>query len=127
VETDEKIKDKLVKLVKLLSSDKDGERLAACAAIERTLKSAGMSWHELADTIANKIMEVTKVVTVDAKADADSWIRAADQILEKRDSLVEYEAKFVEDIRQRFKLRPGYMPTDKQTNWFTILYRRVVA
>jgi hypothetical protein len=42
---------KLGKLVALLSSDKDGERLAAIAAIDRTLQSAGLDFHDLARAV----------------------------------------------------------------------------
>jgi hypothetical protein len=40
------VREKLGKLVPLLSSDQDGERVGAVAAIERVLKSAGLDWHD---------------------------------------------------------------------------------
>ena len=42
---------KLEKLVRLLSSDKDHEVLAAARAITRTLSGAGSDTHELAERI----------------------------------------------------------------------------
>jgi hypothetical protein len=42
---------KLAKLLRLLSSDKDGEVLAAVAAIKRTLDIADMDLHDLADAV----------------------------------------------------------------------------
>ena len=42
---------RLSKLLALLSSDHDGEVLAAARAIRRTLGSAGLSWHDLAAAI----------------------------------------------------------------------------
>jgi hypothetical protein len=44
--------DKIAKLVRLLGSDKDGEILAAVAALQRTLDIADLDLHDLADVIA---------------------------------------------------------------------------
>jgi hypothetical protein len=43
--------EKVAKLVRLLGSDKDGEVLAAVAALKRTLGVAGIDMHDLADVI----------------------------------------------------------------------------
>ena len=43
--------DRLAKLVRLLGSDKDGEVLAAIAALKRTLDIADMDLHDLADAL----------------------------------------------------------------------------
>jgi hypothetical protein len=45
------VNNKLAKLVRLLSSDKDGEVLAAASAITRTLAAEGSDIHALADTL----------------------------------------------------------------------------
>jgi hypothetical protein len=45
------VRDKLAKLVPLLASDKDGERIGAVAAIDRVLKNSGCDWHDLAAQI----------------------------------------------------------------------------
>ena len=42
------VRDKLGKLLPMLSSDHDGERVGAVAAIERVLKSNNCDWHDLA-------------------------------------------------------------------------------
>ncbi len=42
---------RLSQLIRLLGSDRDGERLAAVAAIDRSLRAAGFDWHTLADAI----------------------------------------------------------------------------
>jgi hypothetical protein len=100
------IRDRLVKLVRLLSSDKEGERLAAVAGIERALRSAGLSFHDLADTIANRIVQVVKKVEVQVdRTAADSWVDAADEMLGTQ-GLTDYERNFVRDIKNKFKLRP---------------------
>ena len=41
------VRDRLAKLLPLLSSDKDGEVVAAARAISRTLTAAGSDWHGL--------------------------------------------------------------------------------
>ena len=46
------VRDKLGKLLPMLSSDHDGERVGAVAAIERVLKSSHRDWHDLAASIA---------------------------------------------------------------------------
>jgi hypothetical protein len=40
------VREKLGKLVPMLSSNQDGERVGAVAAIERVLKAAGLDWHD---------------------------------------------------------------------------------
>jgi hypothetical protein len=40
------VRERLGKLVPLLSSNQDGERVGAVAAIDRVLKSAGLDWHD---------------------------------------------------------------------------------
>ena len=45
------VRDKLGKLLPMLSSDHDGERVGAVAAIERVLKSNNCDWHDLAASI----------------------------------------------------------------------------
>lgn len=42
---------KLEKLIPMLSSDRDGEVVAAVRAIGRTLQSAGADWHDLAKAV----------------------------------------------------------------------------
>jgi hypothetical protein len=45
------VADKLGKLIRMLSSDRDGEVIAAARAIDRTLQSAGADLHTLAGMI----------------------------------------------------------------------------
>jgi hypothetical protein len=45
------ISDKIGKLIRMLSSDKDGEVMGAVHALRRTLSSAGTDLHALADAI----------------------------------------------------------------------------
>ena len=55
------IADKLGKLIPLLGSPVDGEALSAVRAIDRTLKSAGRDWHDLASALNPRIDATTTV------------------------------------------------------------------
>src|SRR6476619_5374933 len=46
------VRDKLGRLLPMLSSNHNGERVGAVAAIERVLKSNNCDWHDLAASIA---------------------------------------------------------------------------
>ena len=46
------VRDKLGRLLPMLSSNHDGERVGAVAAIERVLKRNNCDWHDLAASIA---------------------------------------------------------------------------
>ena len=45
------VRDKLGKLLPMLSSDRDGERVGAVAAIDRVLRNANLDWHDLSASI----------------------------------------------------------------------------
>jgi hypothetical protein len=45
--------DRLAKLVRLLSSDRDGEVLAAVTAMKRVLRTSGLDIHAVADRMTN--------------------------------------------------------------------------
>ena len=54
------VRDKLGKLLPMLSSDHDGERVGAVAAIERVLKSHDRDWHDLAASIGHQRPPVSR-------------------------------------------------------------------
>ena len=128
-------RDKLMKLIRLLSSDKDGEKLGAIAGIERILKANGLSFHELAGALADKIVEVktivveekVKVQTVVVREEVDhacvSWIKAADDLIQNG-KLSEKEHGFITDMKMRFSLNKNYEPSDKQSGWMAAIYKR---
>jgi hypothetical protein len=127
-------RDRLMKLIRLLSSDKDGEALAAVRAIEKTLKASGKSFHDLADTLAGKFVEVIRVVEkvvvkerrVEVVVDhsCESWIKATDKLLESG-KLVAREIEFVRDMQMRFRFTPNYEASPKQSAWLAAIYKRV--
>ncbi len=113
-------KERLCSLVRLLSTPVDGERLGAVRGIDRILKAAGLSFHDLASAIKQSPL----VVDEESVDDALSWLKAAEAMLDSG-GLSEREAKFVADMCSRFT-RPGFEPTKKQSSWFVAIYRRVV-
>jgi hypothetical protein len=96
-------KQQLVRLIRLLSSPIDGERLGAVNGIERILTSAGLSFHELAAAVLESELVVDKTRTA-----AISWINVGYQIL--AGSLKEYERKFVTDMISRFESDSDFEP-----------------
>ena len=60
--TDAPLTDKLAKFVRLLSSDQDGEVIAAAGAIRRTLLAANLDIHDLA-----RVIEQSKLGTEPAR------------------------------------------------------------
>lgn len=52
------IAPRLVPLVRMLGSPVDGEALAACRAIGRTLDTAGLDFHDLADVVERAALPV---------------------------------------------------------------------
>jgi hypothetical protein len=122
--------DRLVKLVRVLSSDKDGEVLGAVRAIERILKSNGFSFHDLAESLAGRILEVVKVEIVEKEVVVDrtqkDWIEAADKLMGCI-KLTPRELEFVSDMRTRFRLKPEFEPTQRQMAWFADLYKKHVT
>lgn len=115
-------KEKLAKLLRLLSSEIDGEVLSAVRAIERTLKANGKSFHDLADAIVDKVIvfEIEKVI--EGNHLAKNYIDAAEWLLKQ--SLKPHEADFVRDMKRRFEFSADFTPTQKQSGWFTILVKK---
>lgn len=119
-------RERLKKLIRVLSSDKDGEVIAAVKAIERQLKWANLSFHDLADMLTARIVEAIRVRVVEIDRTQRDWIEAADKMIESG-KLKTAEWEFVTDMKRRFTLKPGFEPTEKQMYWFADLYKRYVG
>jgi hypothetical protein len=135
------IADKLGKLIRLLSSDKDGEVLAAARAIGRTLDGERLTIHDLAEGLARRgakfterdAEEIYRRGKADGRreADHDGAFRSVDELTwneiarecKAATELSERERKFVSDM-VRWTLRDG-KPTKKQANWLRAIYARV--
>jgi hypothetical protein len=141
------IAGKLGSLIRLLSSDRDGEVIAAARAINRTLKAAGADIHLLADRVehangnGNKISEadmrklfdagyaagVAAAESRDAGDDfrnldgSASWETMAAHCRQRRDQLNEREQEFISSVSSRIVYRE---PTEKQAKWLRSIFLR---
>jgi hypothetical protein len=128
---------KLEKLVRLLSSDKDHEVLAAARAITRTLSAAHSDIHELAARVKGvseadmqRIFDAGVQEGKDAAAAAGfkstegpSYYEMATYCVEHDDGrLTPKERGFVEDMTRWCARRE---PTEKQAKWLHVLWVRL--
>ena len=91
--------DRLGKLLRMLSSDKDGEVLAATAAIKRTLANEGLDIHSLADALCQPAPRAEKAqrATHDTP-DTTNWHGVACECAAHGATLNLREQKFVSDM-----------------------------
>jgi hypothetical protein len=131
----EPVADKLGKLLKLLSSPRDGEVVAAARAILRTLAGAGADIHELAERIEEAEMQrIYDAAYADGKnaaaadagfssVDPPSFYEMAQEIEHNADGrLSEKEQKFVADMVRWCARRE---PSEKQAKWLHAIYVRL--
>lgn len=132
------VADRLAKLIRMLSSDRDGEVVAAAAAIKRVLKENNLDIHALADMVTgNGEKGATKAELQDAyragfrdgsRADDDdddtlSWREVAKFCLARARRLKPHEHDFVEQM-VGWTAR-GRQPSEKQARWLDYLYARL--
>ena len=127
--------EKLEKLVRLLSSDRDHEVLAAARAITRTLSGAGSDTHELAERIKGvseadmqRIYDAGVQEGKDAAAAAagfkntegPSWLEMAEYCAGHEEGRLSVKERgFVEDMVRWCARRE---PSEKQGKWLHVLY-----
>lgn len=116
------IADKLGKLLRLLSSDRDGEVVAAARGIERTLKNAGLDIHALAAAVEGDGAR-RDAGHSSGSGDRLSWHAIACECAAKPNRLRDQkERDFVADM-VRWTVRGGE-PTEKQAKWLRSIYVR---
>lgn len=114
-------KERLQKLLRMLSSDSDGEALAAVRALDRSLKAVGKSFDDLASMLVGKLVLVEPPKTLSTHySDACKWILANHGA-----DLTEKEKGFILDIQRRFKFNIDFKPSDKQATWFGLIVKRL--
>jgi hypothetical protein len=113
--------DKLAKLVRLLSSDKDGEVLAAASAIKRTLAAEGSDIHALADALCRP-QQRQESRRPPSPPREDDWHGMACECQARSYRLSEREQGFIDDMVDWTAFRE---PTEKQQAWLLSIYRRV--
>lgn len=135
----------ITKLIPMLSSDQDGEVVAAARAIGRTLKSNGFDWHDFAARFAQPQAAQSSSSTYEdlrrsyeqqrdrtssasgqrahaeaARDDAD-WYTAVSFCV-NFGVFTDKEYDFVHDMHRR--IYAGETPTDRQGKWLGDLYWR---
>jgi hypothetical protein len=141
------ISGKLAQYVRLLSSDKEGEVVAAAHAIMRTLKKAGADIHVLADRIEHvnggRLTEAEMKKLYDAGYDAGvraaeskhhgsvdfrsvdgtpEWNEIALFCQRQQDRLRANELQFINDMAERTVWRE---PTERQAKWLRSIFYRL--
>ena len=132
--------EKLGKLLRLLSSEHDGEMLATVQTLRRALQGAGGDFHTLAETIdkSGAISEAAMRKLYDAGFEAGqratestgfhnmdtapSWHKIACHCRDQRKARDEREQKFVEDMCRR-TVHGGKL-SEKQQSWLRKIYAR---
>jgi len=107
--------DKLGKLIRMLSSDKDGEVLAAASAIKRTLAAEGSDIHALADALCRLQPQHRP-----RHEDDNDWHGIACEC--QAHGLSRREQNFVADMVAWTAFRE---PTQKQRAWLLSIHTRV--
>jgi hypothetical protein len=139
------IADRIGKLLRLLSSDQDGEVVAAVRAIQRTLEGEKLDIHALADRIeqpANgkkfseaEAKEIYLRGVTDGRREAEqqqpvrfdcvdepTWHKIACACRDRGIFRSEREEEFVLDMCRRTV--HGGEPTEKQASWLKKIYAR---
>ena len=116
--------DKLAKLVRLLSSDKDGEVLAAASAIKRTLAAEGSDIHAFADALCRPQPQQKEEPRRPPPPPPreDDWHSMACECQAHSERLSEREQGFVDDMVEWTAFGE---PTEKQQAWLLSIYRRI--
>jgi hypothetical protein len=131
------IAGKLGKLLRLLSSDQDGEVVAAARALVRTLEAEKLDIHALADGIATngkkfteeEAAEIYRRGVEDGRREVTfanvepTWNYIARECAAQSGRLREHEQRFVDDM-VCWTVQGGE-PTEKQAKWLRAIYARV--
>jgi hypothetical protein len=112
------IVDKIKPLIRLLSSDRDGEIVAAARALMRLLKASGADIHTLADSIGQVDVRVGAYNNIDAK----SWHQIATFCQQHHDRLRSNEREFIANIAASTVWGE---PTPKQQKWLRSIFLRL--
>jgi hypothetical protein len=116
--------DKLGTLLRMLSSDKDGEVVAAASAIVRTLKAEGLDIHSFADALcrpAPRTDTEARSASREAAHDID-WYSVACEGDAHGDLLTPREQQFGSDMVTWTARRA---PTKKQQAWLLAIFNRM--
>jgi hypothetical protein len=124
------VRDKLGKLLPLLSPEHTGERTGAVAAIERVLKNNGRDWHDLAASIG-ATEPAREPPRRQARQDDDPDTVDAEELIDLitrlRDSGATFGSRsdeFLDGLLARARRYDGVFLSVKQRAWLDDLARR---
>jgi hypothetical protein len=112
---------RLGKLIRLLASDKPGEVVAAAAAIDRSLRSAGLDIHRLADVVDRSALDSQSAPDHSQTAETD-WHEIRDWCAVRADRLSARERQFIDSMTHW-----RGQPTEKQMTWLVAIEQRLRA
>jgi hypothetical protein len=125
------IRERLGKLLLMLSSSHDGERAAAAAAIDRALRANGLSWHDLVGAINAPPPPQHKNGGAAWKrsdgptdVERDQMLALLDAIDERCTFLSAKSRSFVDTLRKRTRYRPKVHLSSKQWAWLQDLMEK---
>lgn len=141
--------DKIDPLIRRLATDSDGETVACVRAIERVLKSVGMTFHDLADRLqapaqasssrysyADDYAAKARAAAADAErrrreaaeraasgvpGQFATWIGAVEWLLDGQ-RLSDRETEFLNSLAE--SLPRWHRPTEKQEKWLRDILKR---
>ena len=140
------VASKLGRFIRLLSSDQDGEVIAAARAVVRTLKGAGQDIHALAAVIEKPNGRLSEhdmkiiynagyedgVRSVEAQQcgtdgfrntdGSPSWYQIASWCQRRSDQLGDRERKFIDSVTSQTVWRE---PSAKQEKWLRSIYHKL--
>ena len=124
------VRDKLGKLLPLLSSDHNGERVGAVAAIQRVLKNNDRDWHDLAALLSGAAPTHEPSRRQEHHDDDPDTIDAeqlVDLIMRLRDSGAVFGSRseeFLDGLLARARRYDGVFLSARQRAWLDDLARR---
>lgn len=114
---------KLSKLIPMLATDHDGEVVATVRAIGRTLKGAGLDFHNLVEALCEprRAYAYAPPPPPTPEKEPETWDEIARWCL-RRDAgdLTLKERKFVVDMVRRAGM--NIKPTDRQMSWLRAIH-----
>ncbi len=114
----DQITERLRKLLLMLSSDRDGEVVAAARSIGRALRANGSDWHELAGRLLVPVKAQAR--RDDARQDRGNWQEMREFCLKHDHQLRQRELEFVNSLGTWH----GDL-TEKQYDWLVAICERL--
>ena len=116
------VRNKVAKLLPLLSSDRDGERVGTVAAIDRVLKSEKLDWHDLAAQITAE-----PAVQMPDEINSDNLIDLIEEIRASGVTFSTSSKGFLNSLAGRARIYDAVFLSRKQQHWLANLAAKARA